>query len=396
MKAIFVHDHRFIKLKSGEVFSKDQFPSSIWQRYLKFFDELIVVGRSLPDCDISIETLNLSSRENVSFVLAPDLAHPMGIARYGKKAVNILKRLIQDVDAVIIRSSFLGQFAASVASRLARPWALEIVGCAWDALWNYGSVTGRICAPFFWLAQRRLAKKAQYAIYVTQHFLQKRYPCYGLTAAASNVDICKSDLTVMEKRLQRVHKPAKPFVFGLIGSLNTKYKGIQTAFSAFNKVKEKLPEFEFRILGGGDYSYWRKLASSNGLTANVRFEGSLPSGDQVLNWLDNIDVYLQPSFQEGLPRALIEAMSRACPAIASTAGGIPELLGPEVLHKPGNKKHLGEIILKSLSSEWRTDQAQKNFKTSGRYSREILDAERDKFWRSFADFARKRNILGEY
>lgn len=58
----------------------------------------------------------------------------------------------------------------------------------------------------------------------------------------------------------------------------------------------------------------------------VVFAGSLPH-DAVFSWLDGLDLYIQPSTVEAMPRALIEAMSRGLPCLASEVGAMPELLG---------------------------------------------------------------------
>ena len=57
--------------------------------------------------------------------------------------------------------------------------------------------------------------------------------------------------------------------------------------------------------------------------------------------MDTLDLYIQPSNTEGLPRALIEAMSRGCPCVGSDAGGIPELLASPCIFK---KKNIGDLI----------------------------------------------------
>ena len=91
-----------------------------------------------------------------------------------------------------------------------------------------------------------------------------------------------------------------------------------------------------------------------------------------------MDVYVQPSRQEGLPRAVVEAMSRALPAIGTCVGGIPELLPPERLYASGDVRALAGIISgfthKSLESE-----AQRNFAHAAEYARDVLDARREAF-----------------
>jgi len=105
--------------------------------------------------------------------------------------------------------------------------------------------------------------------------------------------------------------------------------------------------------------------------------------------LDDVDIYIQPSRQEGLPRALIEAMSRGCPAVGSTAGGIPELLSPECLHQPGDHARLAELVERAcVDKPWRDQLIARNFLVSLDYFDSILDPRRDSFWSEVAQLAR--------
>jgi glycosyltransferase involved in cell wall biosynthesis len=390
LKALFIHDHKFLIHPNGKVFSNGQFPYSVWQRYLKYFDELIVVGRSLPLSDNNPQNLNISSGPKVRFVFLPNLASASGIIRHKSEIKKKLQQLISSVDAVIARTSLLGEISYPIAEKTGTPWAAEVVSCSWDACWNYGNIQGKLIAPLAYYSQRQMLSHAKYAIYVTQNFLQRRYPCAGVTTGVSNVELPRAEPYIIDQRIYKISNPEKPLIFGIIGSLSCKYKGIQTAFSALKKIQNQLPDFELQILGGGDSKPWMRLAESLGVAQNVRFQGTLPAGKPVLEWLDSVDVYLQPSFQEGLPRSLAEATSRACPAIGSTAGGIPELLDPAVLHKPGDVDKLSTLIMESPDIQWRQSQAKKNFETSKKYTREILNIRRDAFWASFAEFSQNK------
>jgi hypothetical protein len=390
LKAIFVHDHKFVVDNDSKVYSAGQFPYSVWERYLQHFDEVIVVARSQSIKTKKLSQLNLSSGKDVRFVFVSNLASGKGVVTHLGEVKRTLKKLIDSVDAVIARTSLLSKIAYPLAVESNTPWAVEVVSCSWDAYWNYGNFTGKILAPWAYYSQRKMLSKAPYAIYVTQQFLQKRYPCAGFTAGVSDVQLPNVDKGVLAYREKKILQSEAKLIFGLIGSLSSKYKGIQTAFSALQKIKNQLPDFELQILGGGDQAPWIRRAESMGLVKNVRFLGTLPAGQPVLDWLDSVDVYLQPSFQEGLPRSLAEAISRACPAIGSTAGGIPELLDSAVLHKPGDDDHLSRLILKSLDKKWQSAQAKKNFETSKQYTREVLNARRNDFWASFANYAREQ------
>jgi glycosyltransferase involved in cell wall biosynthesis len=171
----------------------------------------------------------------------------------------------------------------------------------------------------------------------------------------------------------------------VIAALTVRFKGVQTALEALGSLRDMLPPFELRILGAGDPAPWRDLAATHEVADRVHFDGALPAGEPVLRWLDEVDLYLQPSFQEGLPRSLVEALSRACPALGSTAGGIPELLAPECLHRPGDATALAQLIATAVRDEaWQSRQAARNFETAKRYEAPRLDAVRASFWDSFA------------
>ena len=144
-------------------------------------------------------------------------------------------------------------------------------------------------------------------------------------------------------RIKNLYNSDTPIVIGLIGNLNNKLKGVGDALTALSRIEgQSKKKIELRILGPGKPDKFRALEQNLGINSRVSYDGLLKTGNKVLNWLDEIDIYIQPSYQEGVPRATIEAMSRANPVIGSTAGGIPELLPEKRLHKPGEVNQLSK------------------------------------------------------
>jgi glycosyltransferase involved in cell wall biosynthesis len=223
--------------------------------------------------------------------------------------------------------------------------------------------------------------------------LQNRYPCKnGHTASCSNVEIPKPNDEILVQRLKKIDSSQAPYRLGLIGSLNSRTKGVGVAFRALSRVLKSNPYIYLDILGDGPREFWTKEAKKLGLSNNVTFSGVKTSGEAVFKWLDQIDLYLQPSFQEGLPRATIEAMSRGCPVLGSTAGGIPELIDKECLHSPGDDALLARQIANAIGNkEWLKQQAKRNFNKSLDYTNEKLDQERNKFWHEFYEYVIKVN-----
>ena len=104
----------------------------------------------------------------------------------------------------------------------------------------------------------------------------------------------------------------------------------------------------------------------------------------MLDWLDTLDLYLHPSYTEGLPRALIEAMSRALPCVASSVGGIPELLPERWMHRAKDVDAMTEKVTSLIEqTNQRAEAAETNYEASKRYWQTTLGPHRQQAWAGF-------------
>ncbi len=401
MKVVYCHDNIYQQCPDGHVYSPGQFPYAYWETFLEDFDHVQVVGRGV-GLKTNVKKLNISSGPHVSFTLLPNINTPKNRLKYGRSVSKRLKQIIKEADAVIIRAvSDIGWIAFKHARAMNKPIAMEMAACAWDSTWNHGNKLGKIYAPIRYLRDRHITAKAHYVMYVSQDFLQKRYPTNGEVTTISNVRINIPNEDIIQKRLESIkaktEQTVRPQIIGLVGNLDNRIKGVSDAIKALALVERQKPgSFIFKHLGPGNPEPYKQLAKELKVDHCIQFDGMLQSGDAVLNWLKKLDVYLQPSYQEGVPRATIEAMSMACPVIASTAGGIPELIDPKWLIKPGDIKHLAERILSMLDSTPCQYQAgSANYMKSLEYTNDKLAPKRKQFWNSFYSFAnsRKKNNL---
>lgn len=381
MKLLFVHDHRFYRGQADEIFTSGSLPAAVWNRYLEHFEEVKVVGRdggAMPPG----ATFALSSRPGVSFDLVPSVSY--GEMILGSKGLRArLRSAVIECDGAVVRlPSELGFLAATECRKAGKPYAVEMVGCPWDAMRNHGARSGRLYAPIFYLRTRRALRRAPLVLYVTTKWLQGRYPTNGKEFAASDVEITpltERERQAREGRLGRIAAGEAP-VLGTVASLRIKSKGIQTALAALERLRGQGLGLQYRVLGPGDPSPWVALAEHHGIADLVSFDGVRPAGAGVAEWLDAIDIHLQPSFQEGLPRATVEAMSRGAACIGSTCGGIPELLPPERLHRPGDVEALAARIRAIATDPERLAQAsRRDLQTSSSFQPERLAAVRSKF-----------------
>ena len=125
----------------------------------------------------------------------------------------------------------------------------------------------------------------------------------------------------------------------------------------------------------------KELAEKMDISDQVQFLGSLPH-EQIFQWLKQIDIYVQPSLLEGLPRSVIEAMSMGLPIYASAVGGMSELLPEQVLFPKKNVKKISKILSELKQNELRKH-AIENFNNAKRYMPDRLNAQRTFFYQQF-------------
>ena len=84
----------------------------------------------------------------------------------------------------------------------------------------------------------------------------------------------------------------------------------------------------------------------NGLGGFVKYEGWI-AGQKKIDCLNWEDIYILPSYNEGLPIAILEAMAYSHPVISTPVGGIPEVIKNSMngkLVKPGDVKGIADAI----------------------------------------------------
>lgn len=382
MKVVLAHDHIIYEI-DGSYYSNGSFSYDILSRYLEVFDEISFLSRQQEYFEENTN-LTLASGINTEFIKVPNFRSIKTI-KNNLIAKKVIKEEIKKSEYVIARlPSSIGKLAISYAIKYKKPYLVEVVGCAWDAHFNYGSLLGKFVAPFEYVTNKSKIKNASYVIYITKEFLQKRYPTNGIWTICPNVNIENVNIRVLEKKHIHIRSNKKNIKFGLIGSLDVDYKGHDTVIKALGLIKEKLPEFKVEFLGKGNSKRWCKLIEENDLVENIEFIGSLPSGQEVYNWIDQIDIMLQPSYAEAQGRSIIEAMSRACPIISTQVGGVGELIQEQWLVTPGNYIELSEKVLSMvLDKENQISEASRNYYESKQYYKKSIDAERKNFLELF-------------
>ncbi|MFZ5829537.1 MAG: glycosyltransferase family 4 protein [Planctomycetota bacterium] len=225
--------------------------------------------------------------------------------------------------------------------------------------------------------QRRICARASVATYVTRKFLQSRYPApkARLVNHASNVEIRASQMAPCPRIYATA---AREPLLVLVGSLEVGYKGVDTALHAMRLLVDRGWAPQLEIAGSGRYQgEYERLASKLGIADRVVFRGML-SREGVRSLLERGSLLVMPSRQEGLPRAMIEAMAAALPCVGSNVAGIPELLEPEDIVPPNDPKLLAAKLAEVLGDPARLCRMSgRNLEVAREYSKELLQARWD-------------------
>ena len=384
MRVLFCHNGPLRMDKQGNYYGVAH-NDEMFKRYYAIAENLSMITRIARVSEKETTGLSKITVKPFSVIECPNTASLKGQLFERRKAERIIEKAVQNTDYVVARNSRIALIAIKYAKKYNKPYLLEVVACPWDAMWNH-SLKGKILAPFSYLSVKRVAKNSQYVVYVTNDFLQRRYPTKGKSTNCSNVALTEFDDKVLERRLEKIESmdESSKVIIGTTAAVNVRYKGQQYIIKALGKLKRQgITKFEYQLVGGGDQSYLKKIAEKHDVVDQVKFLGAMPHSN-VFEWLETIDIYAQPSRQEGLPRALIEAMSRALPAFGARTAGIPELLESEFIIS-NTRKNIDEIcdVLQSFDQDIMLQQANRNYRESQKYQKEVIETRRKHFFEKF-------------
>lgn len=387
MQVLFCHDGP-LKIDNSRNYYGIAHNDEMFKRYYAIADKIAVAIRVSEIQNIEItKRLSRISIEPFKVIEIPNLSSAKGIFNR-TEAKKIIRKAVLESDYIVARlPSMIGNIAIDYARKYNKPYLTEVVACPWDAYWNH-SIKGKIIAPLMYWATKRRIWNSTYVIYVTNSFLQNRYPTKGKSVSCSNVVLTEFNNSILKKRIKKIGNLNcnSKIIIGTTAAVNVRYKGQQYVIQALGRLKkEGFDNYEYHLVGDGNQSYLRAIAEKYNVTNQVKFLGPLPH-KEVFAWLDTIDIYVQPSRQEGLPRALIEAMSRAVPAFGAKTAGIPELIEDKFLFS-NTKKNIDEIcsILINYSIEKMIGQAKRNYLKSRQYHWNIIESRRQNFFKEFKD-----------
>jgi len=166
-------------------------------------------------------------------------------------------------------------------------------------------------------------------------------------------DICPLGVDVANYNPHREDRTGKPFTILCVGRL-APAKGQHILLSACAALRDWGKAFRLVVVGAGpDEQSLKDAAAAMRMQDLVTFTGAL-NQDQVRAWYRDCDVFALPSFAEGIPVVLMEAMASGIPCVTTRITGIPELIRDGIdglLVTPSDSQELADTLAILMDDE---------------------------------------------
>lgn len=132
-----------------------------------------------------------------------------------------------------------------------------------------------------------------------------------------------------------------------------KEKGIYDLLEALAALRVRIPGVKLLCAGEGDFAGVSRRVEDRSLQGCVDMLGWV-EGEEKRSLIDRAAVFVLPSYKEGVPMSILEAMAHGLPVVATSVGGVPDIVQTEVdglLVRPGDVAGLTAALERMLSDE---------------------------------------------
>ena len=379
---LVTHSSHFVRARDGHVYAPNTLVArDYWSRYRAVFARVLVVARVRPVDEVPEGAIRADG-DGVAFCDLPDYTGPWAYLRAYKKMIALIRAAVARSDIYCLRVPCgNATLVWKEVRRRGRPYGLEVVGDPWESLapGNVKSLARPIARRALARQLRNQCRHAPAVWYVTRNMLQEHYPPspHALTEGFPDIELPPE--AIRNEPHTSFDRPCRLIC---VGTMAVMYKGHDTLLRAMAKIERR--DLHLTLVGDGRIrKKLEALAAALGVADRVTFAGMLPAGDAVRRALDAADLFVMPSRTEGLPRAMIEALARALPAIGTRVGGIPELLRDEDLVPVDDVNALAGKIIEILGDPDRyLTASQHNLKSSRQYVSTVLFKRRTAYYQA--------------
>ena len=395
MNVLVVADGHYFQTPDGTVYAESVYDYAFYKRYLQSFDHVYAAVR-LDQLNETPQKMKKSSGEGVTFLPLPAYRGPKEYLLKYKEISRCVSKYCNDYDCAIFRiPAATSNIFCKMYVKTKKPFAVEVVVDPWE---NFGPGASGNKAMLFVIRRswtnlvKKMCWRANGASYVTERYLQKKYPPRALsdrsglyfTESYSSVEL--PDNSFSESR--QWNGEQKVYWIAHVSNAFTGYgKGHITLMDAVKIVRDRGYNVNVKFVGDGPKkAEFEEYAQSIGIKDNVLFTGRLANGTEVRKVIHDSDLFILPTFAEGLPRVLLEAMAEGIPCLSSPTCGIPEILDQKYLYDFHDANGFADGIIRFITDpQLMSEASMTNVKTARQYSSSILNAKRKSFYDKLRD-----------
>ena len=137
-----------------------------------------------------------------------------------------------------------------------------------------------------------------------------------------------------------------------LGAIN-QMKGCYDMVDVTKRVAEVVPDIKMVVAGAGEIEQVKSKAIAEGVAEHFAFPGWV-RGEQKEKLLKESDVFFLPSYTEGMPMSVLDAMGYGLPIVSTNVGGIPRIVHEGengFLREPGDMTGFTEKIIQILTDD---------------------------------------------
>lgn len=385
----------YVYCYQGKYYARTQEKFDFYQRYLRVFDKLRLVTRCVYEETLGKSRVALEDKR-IDYIPIPFFSGPIQYAKKYCKIERIICNITTGCDAAILRlPSTIAQRVCKKVMASGIPYATELVFDANDAM---NSATNPL-ERFLWkIINRQMLEACEHAdgvSCVTEHYMQSHYSSKKPSAFYEHYSSLALDKSFFSNARQSPTDKDLTIAHVCTQVQYKGRKGYNEVIKAVRLLKERGVNVTVNFAGPDYHDGIRKLnemAAALGIDERVHFIGGV-NREQLSEYLEKSDIFVMPTWAEGLPRVIIEAMAKGLPCITTPVSGNPELVDAHFLVAYQDVETLADRIEELCKDTRLYEQtSQINFERSKKYEASILQARRDEFYNKLKNCIRHRNI----
>ncbi len=347
MKVLVVDNVLLYKDENGTYYSPSIYDDNFFKRFTDVYSETYFCAKVNKSYNFDKNKFIKIESKKITIVELPWYRGIKGFFKNYYKMKSIIKKQMNKVDLAILRVIQLESIVAFQVSNNI-PFLIEIVNNPKE---NFKGIK-KIVTTFY---IKKMIKKSIGVSYITRSVLQDLYPAKNKITASYLTNDIDEELLFSPKTFSKIEYPFK--LVHVSNNIEDNSKGHMTVLKTIKFLNDKGYDVSCTFIGDGSkVDFFRNMAEDFGIIDKIVFSGRISDKKDMIFELRKHDLFIFPSYSEGLGRVNLEAQLSGLPILSSRVGGIIELLNSDYLFEPNDYVSYSEKIINLINNPDKLEQ----------------------------------------